>query len=169
MVKLLIARGAASMRRRASATRRNWVLPNSVPGFGHGVGIVRGGLPPRGSRAPIPGGMSPLLYAARDGRLEIVRDLLAAGADIEQTDANDITPLLTRHHQQPSRCGALPDRQGANIKAVDWYGRTPLWAAIETRNMDVDNAVVREQRRSRAVPRADPACCSRRAPIRTSA
>jgi hypothetical protein len=23
---------------------------------------------------------------------------------------------------------------------VDWYGRTALWAAVETRNMDVDNA-----------------------------
>jgi ankyrin repeat protein len=29
---------------------------------------------------------------------------------------------------------------GADIHAADWYGRTPLWAAIETRNMDVDNA-----------------------------
>jgi uncharacterized protein len=33
----------------------------------------------------------------------------------------------------------LIDR-GADIKAVDWYGRTALWAAVETRNMDVDNA-----------------------------
>jgi ankyrin repeat protein len=33
----------------------------------------------------------------------------------------------------------LIDR-GADINAVDWYGRTPLWAAVETRNMDVDNA-----------------------------
>ena len=30
--------------------------------------------------------------------------------------------------------------RGADIKAVDWYGRTALWAAVETRNMDVDNA-----------------------------
>jgi len=32
----------------------------------------------------------------------------------------------------------LIDR-GADIKATDWYGRTPLWAAVETRNMDLDN------------------------------
>jgi ankyrin repeat protein len=32
----------------------------------------------------------------------------------------------------------LVDR-GADVKAADWYGRTPLWAAVETRNMDVDN------------------------------
>ena len=30
--------------------------------------------------------------------------------------------------------------RGANVRAVDWYGRTPLWAAVEARNMDVDNA-----------------------------
>src|SRR5262245_1673909 len=117
-----------------------WVLPNSVPGFGHGVGIVRGGLPPRGSRYLIPGSLSPLLYAARDGRLESARTLLAAGADVNQADPNGITPLLmalTNNHIDLARL--LVDR-GAAINASDWYGRTPLWAAIECRNMDVDNA-----------------------------
>ena len=33
-----------------------------------GVGINRGGLPDRGRRAEAKGGMTPLLYAARDGR-----------------------------------------------------------------------------------------------------
>ena len=28
---------------------------------------------------------------------------------------------------------------GASVDVVDWYGRTPLWAAVEARNMDVDN------------------------------
>lgn len=42
-----------------------WVGANSVPGFGFGVGIIRGGVPAdRGRREPVPGGMSPLLYAA---------------------------------------------------------------------------------------------------------
>ena len=141
IVKLLIARGAAGQREDAHRPRRrSGCCPNSVPGFGHGIGIVRGGLPPRGSRAPIPGAMSPLLYAARDGRLEVVRMLLAAGADIKQPDANAITPLIiaiTNNHPDVARF--LIDK-GADIKAVDWYGRTPLWAAVETRNMDVDNA-----------------------------
>jgi ankyrin repeat protein len=137
---LLLQRGAqVSVKTRVGQEPR-WVLPNSVPGFGHGVGIVRGGLPPRGSRAPISGGLSPLLYAARDGRLEIARQLLDAGAVIEETDPNGITPLIsaiTNNHPDVARL--LIDR-GANVKAEDWYGRTPLWAAVETRNMDVDNA-----------------------------
>jgi ankyrin repeat protein len=66
--------------------------------------------------------------------------LLEAGADINQRDANEITPLIiaiTNNHPDVAR--DLIDR-GADIKAVDWYGRTALWAAVETRNMDVDNA-----------------------------
>jgi hypothetical protein len=47
-----------------------------VPGFGHGIGIVRGGLPDRGSRFLIPGAMTPLLYAARDGALRTATDAL---------------------------------------------------------------------------------------------
>jgi len=139
VVKLLIARGASVNARTRIGRSPQWILPNSVPGFGHGIGIVRGGLPPRGSRAPIPGGMTPLLYAARDGRMDSVRMLLDAGANIEDRDANDITPLIiaiTNNHPDVARF--LIDR-GADIKAVDWYGRTALWAAVETRNMDVDN------------------------------
>jgi ankyrin repeat protein len=116
-----------------------WVLPNSIPGFGHGVGIVRGGLPERGFRYLIPGSLSPLLYAARDGRIESARLLVAAGAQVNHTDANGITPLLiaiTNNHIDVAR---FLIEQGAAIHAMDWYGRTPLWAAIETRNMDVDN------------------------------
>jgi ankyrin repeat protein len=84
--------------------------------------------------------MTPLLYAARDGRMDTVRMLLDAGANVNERDANDITPLLiaiTNNHPDVAR--ALIDR-GADIKAVDWYGRTALWSAVETRNMDVDNA-----------------------------
>jgi ankyrin repeat protein len=80
------------------------------------------------------------LYAARDGRLEAARILVTAGADVNQADANGITPLImaiTNNHVEVARF--LMDR-GADINASDWYGRTPLWAAVETRNMDVDNA-----------------------------
>jgi ankyrin repeat protein len=139
VVRTLIARGANVNAKTRVGQTPPWVLPNSQPGFGHGIGIVRGGSPDRGRRGPIPGAMSPLQYAARDGRLDIVKMLLDAGADINQREANDITPLLsaiTNNHPDVAR--QLVDR-GADIKAADWYGRTPLWAAVETRNMDVDN------------------------------
>jgi ankyrin repeat protein len=140
IVKLLVDRGADVNAKTRTGQTPQWVLPNSVPGFGHGVGIVRGGLPPRGSRQPIPGALSPLLYAARDGRLEAARLLVAAGADIEQTDANAITPLIMAIVNNRLDVANFLLEKGADIQAADWYGRTPLWAAIETRNMDVDNA-----------------------------
>ena len=140
VIKLLIARGADVNAKTRTGQTPAWVLPNSVPGFGHGVGIVRGGLPPRGSRAPIPGALTPLLYAARDGRVEAARLLLAAKADINQTDANAITPLISAIVNNRVEVARLLIDSGADIQAADWYGRTPLWAAVETRNMDVDNA-----------------------------
>ena len=117
-----------------------WVLPNSVPGFGHGIGIVRGGLPERGSRYLTPGGLTPLLYAARDGRLESARILVKAGATLEQVDANSITPLLMAIANNHIDVARFLIEQGAQVNVSDWYGRTPLWAAVEARNMDVDNA-----------------------------
>ncbi len=139
VVAFLVERGADVNARTRTGGTPAFVLPNSVPGFGHGVGIVRGGLPARGLRNPIPGALFPLLYAARDGRLEIVQTLVTAKADVNQVDANGITPLIaaiTNNHVDVARF--LIDH-GADIKASDWYGRTPLWAAVETRNMDFDN------------------------------
>jgi ankyrin repeat protein len=80
------------------------------------------------------------LYAARDGRLESARILVAAGAEVKQTDPNGITPLLmaiTNNHMDVAR---FTIDHGGEINVADWYRRTPLWAAVEARNMDVDNA-----------------------------
>jgi len=139
VVGLLIEAGANVHNQTRTGQTPNWVLPNSVAGFGHGVGIVRGGLPPRGSRQPIPGALTPLLYAARDGRAEAARILLDAGADINRTDANAITPLISAIVNNRVDVAKLLIERGADIHAADWYGRTPIWAAVETRNMDADN------------------------------
>jgi ankyrin repeat protein len=139
LVKFFIEQGAAVNSQTRTGETPRWVLPNSVPGFGHGIGIVRGGLPERGSRYLIPGAMTPLMYAARDGRLESARLLLDAGAQIEQSDANGITPLLASIANNHPDVARFFIERGANIHVVDWYGRTPLWTAVEARNMDADN------------------------------
>ena len=139
IVRYFIQQGASVNAQTRTGDAPRWVLPNSVPGFGHGIGIIRGGIPERGSRYLIPGAMTPLLYAARDGRLASAALLLDAGANIEQADGNGITPLLAAiGNNHPDVARMLVDR-GANINVVDWYGRTPLWTAVEARNMDFDN------------------------------
>ena len=94
-VELLIGSGAAVNAQTRKGPTPKFVPPCKGTGCGsEGVGINRGGLPDRGRRAEAKGGMTPLLYAARDGRLDAARMLVAAGADIEMADANGIRPLL---------------------------------------------------------------------------
>jgi len=110
-----------------------------LPGAGggsHGVGIVRSGWPEQGFQGETPGGMTPLLYAARDGRIDITRILIVAKADVQQADVNGITPLLmaiTNNHLDTAKF-LLENAAAPN--AADWWGRTPLYAAIEIRNRD---------------------------------
>src|SRR5262249_15546342 len=122
-----------------------------VPGFrppckgtgcgSEGVGINRGGVPDRGQRPAINGGMTPLLYAARDGRLDAAQLLVTAGADVKLSDPNGITPLLMsilNDHLDVAR--SLLDN-GADVNPPDFWGRTPLWGAVDLRNMDLDHGL----------------------------
>jgi ankyrin len=141
IVRLLVERGANVNARTRTGQTPGWILPNSVAGFGFGKGIIRGGLPAdRGSRYFTPGGLTPLMYAARDGRLEPAKILVTAGANLEQTDPNDITPLIMAISNNHPEVARFLIEKGAKINVSDWYGRTPLWTAVEVRNMDFDNS-----------------------------
>jgi ankyrin repeat protein len=127
-----------------------------------GVGIIRGGWPEHGMRAPVPGAKTPLLYAARRGDLVVTQLLVDAGAEIERADVDGVTPLLSAilnasvaaARGAPSGADHLAVarylvERGANVNAADWYGETPLWAAVDVRNLDVngperDNSIDRE-------------------------
>ena len=142
-VGVLLGAGASP-----NAQTRKGPVPAFVPpckgtGCGsEGVGINRGGLPDRGRRAEAKGGMTPLLYAARDGRLRVARRLIDAGADLELPDANGIRPLLLAALNNKMDVARLLLAKGANVNADDFWGRTPLWAAVEYRNLDMNNVEV---------------------------
>jgi uncharacterized protein len=138
IVELLLEAGADADARTRIGETPDW-RPPGAGGGSHGVGIVRGGWPDRGMRSPIPGGMTPLLYAARDGRLEAAHLLVGAGASLELADANGITPLLMAINNVQIDVAQFLVERGAALEAADWYGRTPLWSAVDVRNLDVDS------------------------------
>ena len=136
LTRLLLERGAAIEARTRVGTKPA-VRPPGAGGGSHGVGIVRGGVPPQGEQLPQPGGMTPLLFAARDGRLDAANVLVAAGANLNAADPNGMTPLMMATTNGHIAVAHLLVDRGADVKAADWYGRTPLWAAVEIRNLDV--------------------------------
>jgi ankyrin repeat protein len=150
IARLLLARDVDVNAQSKPGAVPNFRLPGANAGS-KGVGIVRGGWPEHGERAPVGGAKTPLLYATRAGHLELTRLLLDAGADIEQADANGVTPLLNAVLNATVATLDRPDAQhlevahylierGANIDAADWYGQTPLWASVDLRNLDVNGA-----------------------------
>jgi len=139
-VALLISRGAAVDAQTRTGPAPTFAPPCKGTGCGsEGVGINRGGLPDRGRRGEARGGMTPLLYAARDGRPEAARLLVAGGADLERADANGIRPLLMAVLNDNLDVARLLIEKGANVNADDFWGRSPLWAAVEYRNLDMNN------------------------------
>jgi ankyrin repeat protein len=107
-------------------------------GGSHGEGIIRGGVPERGSRPARAGGMTPLHYAAREGHTKVAALLLDHGARINEPESNGVQPLLIAILNDRVETARYLIERGADINADDWYGRTPLWAAVEMRNVELD-------------------------------
>jgi ankyrin repeat protein len=136
IVKLLLDNGA-DVNARTKVGPKPARRPAGAGGGSHGVGIIRGGLPESGSQAPTQGGLTPLLYAARDGRIDMVQSLIAKGAELELADANSITPLQMAIANENIALARYLLERGANPNSKDDYGRTPLWLAVELRNVEI--------------------------------
>lgn len=77
------------------------------------------------------GGLTPLLFAARQGYIESVLALLDAGADINQVSAGDHTsPLLMATINGHFDLAKLLLERGADPKLASDAGATPLYATI---------------------------------------
>jgi ankyrin repeat protein len=77
------------------------------------------------------GGFTPLLYAAREGCLPCVKVLVDAKSDLNLADPLRLAPLnialLNRHFD----VAAYLIRSGADVNKWDFYGRTPLYDAVD--------------------------------------
>jgi ankyrin repeat protein len=77
------------------------------------------------------GGLTPLMFAAREGCLECARALVAAGADLDLSDPKGVTPLFLAIDNLHIDTAKLLIEAGANPNKWDWWGRTALYAAVD--------------------------------------
>jgi ankyrin repeat protein len=77
------------------------------------------------------GGLTPLLFAARDGYMESVEALLEAGADVNQVSEGDQTsPLLIAVINGHFDLARVLIDKGADVTRASENGATPLYAAL---------------------------------------
>jgi ankyrin repeat protein len=79
----------------------------------------------------MPGGFTPLLYAARQGCLACAKLLIAAGAEVDRTDPDGVTPLLSALLNAHFDTAKYLLEAGAKVNKWDFWGRTPLYAAVD--------------------------------------
>jgi uncharacterized protein len=113
MTRLLLSRGA---RVEARALYTDW--PNQLSSE------------PRGQYRPV-GGLTALLYAARNGCAGCVNALIGAGADVNVPTPEGVTPLMISLDNDHNDVAALLLDRGANPHVADWWGRTALWIVID--------------------------------------
>lgn len=82
------------------------------------------------------GGLTPLIFAAREGDEASVRLLVEAGADVNQQSEFGWTPLLVATQNRYYRLGAYLLGQGADPNLANKFGWTPLYLATDNRNIE---------------------------------
>src|SRR5262249_20577977 len=113
MVKLLLANGA-DVKPRALYT--DW--PSQITSE------------PRAQYRPV-GGLTALLYAARDGCYDCVEALIAGGADVNVPTPEGVTALMLALDNDHNDVAKLLLDRGANPQLWDWWGRTALYIVVD--------------------------------------
>jgi ankyrin repeat protein len=80
------------------------------------------------------GGLTPLLYAARENCLGCVDVLLKSAADINLPDPDDVSPLLVAIMNANWDLAQHLIEAGADVNQWDLYGETPLFTSVNLHN-----------------------------------
>lgn len=80
------------------------------------------------------GGLTALMFAAREGHIDAVRELVAGGADVNAVSGADaLSPLMMAIVNGRLDIAALLLERGANPNLVAKNGNGPLWATVDAR------------------------------------
>jgi len=82
------------------------------------------------------GGMTALVFAAREGDIECVKALVEAGADVNQQTNYGWTALLTATQNKNYQIGKYLLEHGANPNLANNGGWRPLYLATDNRNIE---------------------------------
>ena len=85
---------------------------------------------PRAQFRPV-GGLTALLYAARDGCYDCVEEMIRSGADVNVPTPEGVTPLMIALDNEHNEVAKLLLDQGADPNVWDWWGRTALYVAVD--------------------------------------
>ena len=102
--------------------------PSSAAGPGAGLAPVASGLRR--------GGLTPLVFAAREGATEAVRALVEGKADIDKTTADGSSAVLVAVQNGYYDLARYLIRNKANVNLPNQKGWTPLYLAIKNRNIE---------------------------------
>ena len=90
------------------------------------------------------GGLTPLVFAARQDCLACAQILVEAGADVNQITRYGWTPLLTATQNRHYQLAAYLLSHGANPNIANKGGWTPLYLAADNRNIEGGDYPVRK-------------------------
>lgn len=90
------------------------------------------------------GGLTALVFAAREGCLECSQDLVAAGADVNQSTLYGWTPLLTATQNRHYKLAVWLLDHGADPNKQNKGGWSPLYLATDNRNIESGDYPVRQ-------------------------
>jgi uncharacterized protein len=93
--------------------------------------VVQAGLVGKGG-----GGLTALIFAAREGDIESARALLDGGARINQTTEYGWTPVLTAVNNRNYAVAKMLIDRGADVNIANKGGWTPLYLATDNRNIE---------------------------------
>jgi ankyrin repeat protein len=93
--------------------------------------LVQAGLVGKGG-----GGLTALVFAAREGDVGSAQALLDAGAQVNQTTEYAWTPLLTAINNRNYALAKMLIDRGADVNLANKGGWTPLYLATDNRNIE---------------------------------